>query len=101
MKEIFKGIIVFILALAIIVSLWFGYLMLLRPSLDLKREAVQSSQQYVESKQSMLMMLVDDYYTAETDEHQKAVYERIVLESQRIDYDLLPESIKHILKENN
>ena len=101
MKDLFKVVVVLFLVILLVVSLWFGYLKLLRPALDLRRQAIQSSQQYTESKQSMLMQLVDDYHTAETEEHKQAVFERIKMESERINYDLLPESVKQILRRAN
>ena len=93
-----KGVMIFILALVLLIGLWFGYLFLLRPAYDLKREAVQSSQQYVEAKQSLLMQLASEYHTAEEEAHKEYIIERIKLEAERIPYDQLPESIKTILR---
>ncbi len=98
MKEMFSFIFIIIIVVLLLFGSWFGYLYLLRPALGLKREAIQHSQQYVESKQSMLMQLASEYNSTDNSGQKVVLLERMKMEAERIPYDQVPESVKKILR---
>lgn len=86
-----------ILVIVVLVGTFWGGLYLRRYRYSLEKEAVKHSLQYTESKQAMLMQLVGEWYEAE--EGQKGfLYNRIKLESSKLEDRDVPEDVKKILR---
>ena len=98
MKDLFGGLMLVLLSIAIIVGLWFGGLHLYGYTLNVRRQAVQQSQQYVESKQSLLMQLVSEYNTTEKEGQKAHIVNRIKLEADRIPADQIPSAVQTLLR---
>lgn len=64
------------------------------PLMNINREVTQHSQQYVETKRSLLLSLIQDYEQVEgQDGRQIAIANRICEESTLIPHDELPASV--------
>lgn len=75
----------------------FGSLALLKPKLGLKRRAIQSSLQYVESHTSLLWQLYEEYQTAEG-AHREVLINRMRVEARRIPESEVPQEIWRIIR---
>ena len=97
-RDVGKGALVLIVVVALIVGATFGHLYLLRPYLNMRRQAIQHSQQYIEAKQSLLLQLLSEYERT-TDAGQKSLlFNRMRLEAERIPADTVPRAVSELLR---
>lgn len=92
-----KFIVIGILIVVVLVGVFWGSLYLRRYRFSLEKEAVKHSLQYTESKQSMLMQLVGEWYEAEGGQ-KDYLYNRIKLESSKLEDWDIPKDVKKILR---
>lgn len=86
------GATIFVLLLLTLVAVWLGVIRI--PLMNLQREVNQNSQQYVETKRSLLLALLSDYEQAEGEEgRQAALANRICEEASLIQSSEWPSSV--------
>ena len=95
--EGWKIIMIVVLVIVILLGIFWGGLYLRRYRFSLEKEAVKHSLQYTESKQAMLMQLVGEWYKAEGGQ-KDYLYNRIKLESSKLEDRDVPEDVKKILR---
>lgn len=98
LNTVSKSILGVITVVVILIAIPFGYVKLLRPYLDLRRQAIQSSQQYTETKQRLLMELVIEYHSTENEAVKSAVANKMRLEIQNIPESEVPSEVIEILR---
>jgi len=89
------GVILLLFVLGTVLE--FGSLALLKPKLGLKRRAIQSSLQYVESHTSLLWQLYEEYQTAEG-AHREVLIKRMRVEARRIPESEVPQEIWRVIQ---
>ena len=87
-----------ILIVVVLVGVFWGSLYLRRYRFSLEKEAVKHSLQYTESKQAMLMQLVGEWYDADDGGQKEYLYNRLKLESLKLEDRDVPEDVKKILR---
>ncbi len=93
-----KYIVIGVLIIVVMVGIFWGSLYLRRYRFSLEKEAVKHSLQYTESKQAMLMQLVGEWYDAEEGGQKEYLYNRLKLESGKLEDRDVPEDVKKILR---
>ena len=93
-KVVFLGILI----VFILVGTFWGGLYLKRYRYSLEKQAVKRSLQYTESKQSMLMQLVGEWYASNDKAQKKYLENRLRLESEKLEDRDVPEDVKIILR---
>ena len=87
------SVIVLIFVLAVV----FGLMRL--PLMNINREVTQHSQQYVETKRSLLLSLIADAEGAQTSEQRVAITNRFCEEYSYVDFDV-PSSVRGFASAN-